>query len=233
MDSGISDGGRHLVEPIYVARYNAFQRVNHWLTATLFVLLSLSGLSIFYPGLFFLSGLFGGGVAVRILHPWFGVALAASFFVLAAQFLVRNLGSMDDIRWMLRFRSVITNEHEGLPDLGKYNAGQKGVYWSQLFLIAILLVTGLAIWQVHFFTWTSIETQRIALLIHALAAALAMSIIIVHIYAGIWIKGTGRAMMRGTVTGGWAYMHHRKWLKEMLAARGHDGQEHGFETRRD
>jgi formate dehydrogenase subunit gamma len=86
---------------------------------------------------------------------------------------------------------------------------------------------------VHFFTWTSIETQRIALLIHALAAALAMSIIIVHIYAGIWIKGTGRAMIRGTVTGGWAYMHHRKWLKEMLATRGYDRQKHGFETHQD
>lgn len=231
MESGI--GGGPLATPIYVTRYNAFQRVNHWLTATLFILLSLSGLAMFYPGLFFLSGLFGGGVAVRTLHPWFGLGLAASFFVLAAQFFTRNLGSMDDVRWMLRFRSVITNEHEGLPDLGKYNAGQKGVYWSQLFLIAILLSSGLAIWQVHFFTWTSIETQRMALLIHALAASIAMAIIIVHIYAGIWIKGTGRAMIRGTVTGGWAYMHHRKWLREMLAAKTQNRPVHGFGPRHD
>jgi cytochrome b subunit of formate dehydrogenase len=40
-------------------------------------------------------------------------------------------------------------------------------------------------------------------------------------------------MIRGTVTGGWAYMHHRKWLKEMLATRGYDRQKHGFETHQD
>ncbi|MBV9251455.1 MAG: hypothetical protein JO227_19660, partial [Acetobacteraceae bacterium] len=37
------------------------------------------------------------------------------------------------------------------------------------------------------------------------------------IYAGIWAQGTYRAMTRGTVSGGWAYTHHRKWLREVLA----------------
>jgi len=223
MDAGLHDAPAQ----IYVRRYSALQRVNHWITAATFVLLTLSGLAMFYPSLFFLSGLFGGGVAVRTLHPWFGLVLVVSFFSLAAQFLTRNLGNMDDVRWVLKLHRVALNEHEGLPDLGKYNAGQKGVYWSQLFLISALLVTGLIIWQRYFFTFTSIEIQRVALLVHALAAACAISIIIVHIYAGIWIKGTGRAMIRGTVTGGWAYMHHRKWLREMLAQRGRRGISYG------
>ena len=214
MDAGITTSGQQF----YVSRYTAFQRVNHWATAIIFVLLALSGLAMFYPWLFPLSALFGGGGATRNIHPWFGLALAVSFFFLAVRFIRNNIWNRDDVRWMMRFKSVMTNQHEGLPDLGKYNAGQKGVYWSQILLILVLLATGLIVWQQYFSDWTTIETQRIALLIHSLAAAVAIAIIIVHIYAGIWIKGTGRAMTRGTVTGGWAYLHHRRWLRESLAA---------------
>ena len=51
-------------------RNTASTRINHWITATCFVLLMLSGLAMFYPMLFFLSGLFGGGQWTRAIHPW-------------------------------------------------------------------------------------------------------------------------------------------------------------------
>ena len=214
MDAGIREtsGG------IYVPRYSALQRVNHWLTAILFVLLTLSGLAMFYPWLYFFSVFFGGGPATRNLHPWLGVGLVVSFFFLAVQFVRNNIPNRDDVKWMRNFRKVMTNDHENLPELGKYNAGQKGVYWSQTGLILVLLITGVIIWDQYFYGWTSIPTKQVALLIHSLAAVIAIAIIIVHIYAGIWIKGTGRAMTRGTVTGGWAYLHHRKWLRQVIAA---------------
>ncbi len=218
------DAGTDRTTPrLYVPRYTALQRVNHWITAILFVLLTLSGLAMYYPWLYFLSAPFGGGPPTRAVHPWLGVALAVCFFALAIQFLRNNLWNRDDIRWASRFKSIMFNEHENLPELGKYNAGQKAVYWLQLLLVPILLVTGLIIWQVYFGRLTTIETQRVALLIHALAASIAITVIIIHIYAGIWIKGTGRAMTRGTVSGGWAYLHHRKWLRETLA-RGDQGR---------
>jgi formate dehydrogenase subunit gamma len=190
--------------------------VNHWITAILFVLLALSGLAMAYPPLFFLSGLFGDPETARAIHPWLGVALVASFALLAAQFVRANIPNADDVSWVMSIRRVIANEEEGLPELGKYNAGQKGVYWSQLLLIAVLFASGLVIWQQYFAVSTTIPTQRTALLIHSLAAVAAIAIIIVHVYAAFWIKGTMRAMVRGTVTGGWAYTHHRKWLREML-----------------
>ena len=57
--SGIVTTGR----PLYIRRYSALQRINHWITAIAFVLLTISGLSMFYPSLYFLSALFGGGSA--------------------------------------------------------------------------------------------------------------------------------------------------------------------------
>ena len=46
------------------------------------------------------------------------------------------------------------------------------------------------------------------------AAVLAIAIWIIHVYAAIWVRGTISAMTRGTVTGGWGWRHHRKWLRK-------------------
>jgi formate dehydrogenase subunit gamma len=52
---------------------------------------------------------------------------------------------------------------------------------------------------------------------HAAAAVCAILIWIVHVYAAIWVRGTVRAMTSGSVTGGWAWRHHRRWLREEVA----------------
>ena len=205
---------------VYVDRYNATQRINHWITAALFTLLTLSGLSLFHPSLFFLTNLFGGGPNTRAFHPWFGVFLFISFLILFIRFVALNIPNKDDVRWMLKLGNIVQNKHEGLPELGKYNAGQKMVFWGQSALITVMFFTGIVIWDQYFGTYTTTEIKRWALAAHSLAALIAILIIIVHIYAGIWIKGTSRAMIRGTVTGGWAYRHHRKWLRKL--ALGHE-----------
>ncbi|HEY2048081.1 MAG TPA: hypothetical protein VGH03_01975, partial [Caulobacteraceae bacterium] len=57
-----------------------------------------------------------------------------------------------------------------------------------------------------------------------LAAIAAIIVWIVHVYAGIWIHGSLRAMTDGHVTPGWAWRHHRKWLRR-LAETGSTGPE--------
>jgi formate dehydrogenase subunit gamma len=199
---------------LLVPRYTGAQRVNHWVTAALFTLLALSGLALFSPYLFFLSALFGGGQSTRAIHPWFGVGLILSFAILFGRFWRLNLPTRDDVTWTRHIGDVVTNHHERLPELGKYNAGQKAVFWSQTALILIMFLSGIVIWDQYFATYTAIETKRWAVLLHSLAAVFAIAIILVHVYAGIWIRGTGRAMTQGTVSGGWAFRHHRRWLRE-------------------
>ena len=48
------------------------------------------------------------------------------------------------------------------PKLGRFNAGQKFVFWSMALLVPVLFVTGIVIWEVYFSAYTTIETQRIA-----------------------------------------------------------------------
>jgi formate dehydrogenase subunit gamma len=109
---------------------------------------------------------------------------------------------------------VINDDEEGLPELGKYNAGQKLVFWGQSILILLLFCSGLVLWDVYFEDYTTIDQKRLAAVVHALCAIGAILIWIVHVYAAIWVKGTLRAMMRGSVTRGWSWKHHRKWLRQ-------------------
>lgn len=205
----------HPGNPVTVDRYSGSERVNHWVTATSLVLLAVSGLAFFHPSLFFLSSLFGGGSTARMLHPWIGVLLFFSFSRLFLRFWRENLWKRDDTTWLTHVGDELSGHEERLPEVGKYNAGQKLVFWSMSALVIALIVTGVVIWDQYFYAYTSIPTKRVAVLVHALAAIVAILVVIVHIYAAFWVRGTIAAMTQGVVTGGWAWRHHRKWLKEL------------------
>ena len=115
-------------------------RLNHWLTAACFVLLTLSGLAMFDPVLFWLSNLFGGGQSTRAIHPWIGIVLTVSYAGLVVQFFRDNMWSRDDIAWLKKIDRVLANDEEGVPEVARFNAGQKFVFWSMTFLIPVLLL---------------------------------------------------------------------------------------------
>jgi formate dehydrogenase subunit gamma len=209
----------HAGNPVTVDRYTAGARINHWITATSLVLLALSGLALFHPSLFFLTGLFGGGQWTRAIHPWIGVLLFFSFAGLFIRFWRANLWRSEDGTWLARLRDVLAGNDEKLPEVGKYNAGQKAVFWGMSLLIIILITSGFVIWDQYFSQYTTIDQKRVAVLLHAAAAVAIICVWIVHVYAAIWVRGTIGAMTRGRVTGGWAWRHHRKWLRELVGGK--------------
>jgi formate dehydrogenase subunit gamma len=209
----------HPGDPVTVDRYSGGARINHWITATCLVLLALSGLALFSPWLFFLTGLFGGGQWTRAIHPWIGVVLFFSFAGLFLRFWRANLWKSEDGTWLARLRDVLSGHEERLPEVGKYNAGQKAVFWLMSILIIVLISSGLVMWDQYFYGYTNIEQKRLAVLVHSMAAITIICVWIVHVYAAIWVRGTIRAMTRGSVTGGWAWRHHRKWLRELVGGK--------------
>ena len=46
----------------------------------------------------------------------------------------------EDGTWLTRLRDVLTGHEERLPEVGKYNAGQKVVFWGMSILIIVLIV---------------------------------------------------------------------------------------------
>jgi formate dehydrogenase subunit gamma len=200
-----------------LSRYTPGARANHWLNAIILILLALSGMSLFHPALYFLTGLFGGGVWARILHPFLGVVLIFTFAGLFIRFWRYNIWNKSDTQWLNRIRDVLAARDENLPEVGRYNAGQKLVFWLMTIAIIVLLLSGIVLWDSVFGSYFSIQQKRIGAVVHAGAAVIIIAVWIVHLYAAIWVKGTVSAMTRGTVTGGWAWKHHRKWLREEVA----------------
>ncbi|MFO1352003.1 MAG: formate dehydrogenase subunit gamma [Gammaproteobacteria bacterium] len=198
-----------------IRRFTASDRLNHWLVVIAFFLAALSGLAFFHPALFGLTGLFGGGPQTRVLHPYFGVAVAVLFLGMLLRFGRHNLINKNDRAWLCGIKDVLGNREENVPPAGRFNAGQKLVFWLTFLSILTSLLTGIVFWRTYFEGRFSIETIRIATLLHSVAAVVFLVVIIIHIYAGIWVKGTVRGMTLGTVARNWARKHHLLWFREV------------------
>ncbi|TSH97698.1 formate dehydrogenase subunit gamma [Verticiella sediminum] len=197
-----------------VRRYTTGQRVNHWIIALTFVMLALSGLALFHPAFFWLTHLFGGGPWTRILHPFIGVLMFVCFFVFALRMMGDNKLVKADRQWLGRMGDVLNNREDRLPEVGKYNAGQKLLFYALIVSMIMLLLTGIVMWREYFSFYFPIWLIRLASLLHAFFAFVLICAIIVHIYAAIWVKGSVGAMVRGTVSPGWAWKHHRAWFRQ-------------------
>src|SRR6202035_3336391 len=105
----------------------------------------------------------------------------------------------------------MANREDALPPVGRYNAGQKLLFFVMVVCLLLLLLSGIAIWRRYFADALPVGVIRAAAVLHAATAFVLIVVIIVHIYAAIWVKGSVTAMVRGTVTLGWARKHHLKW----------------------
>lgn len=195
-----------------IQRYSAAERINHWVVAVCFVLLAISGLAFFYPAFFWLTGVFGTPELARIVHPFVGVVMFVAFGRQFFRYWHHNLLNREDIRWMVAVREVMKGNEVG--DIGRYNGGQKAMFWVMVLCMAALLGSGVIAWRPYFAASFPIPVIRIALLVHATSAVVLISSIIVHVYAALWVQGTIRAMVEGVVTHGWAKKHHPRWYRE-------------------
>jgi formate dehydrogenase subunit gamma len=200
-------------DPNDLVRYTPAERLNHWVVGISFILLALSGLALFHPAFWPLSQLFGGGTWTRILHPYLGVLMALSFIGMLFRFARLNLMTRTDWEWLSRIREMAEGDDHNMPEQGKYNGGQKLLFWLLFWCMVLLTASGVVLWRVWF--GFPVELVRLAAVVHAASAAVMIGLIMIHVYAAIWTKGTIRAMWYGTVTRAWAKQHHRAWFREV------------------
>lgn len=206
--------------PDLLLRHDAHERLLHWLIVIAFFLTAASGLALFHPSLFWLANVLGGGTWSALLHPFVGLAMAVAFYLFARPLWSDNRMQPRDWAWLKGIRTVIEGRHDGLPEAGKYNAGQKLLYFTLVTCLTLLALSGLVIWRRYFAGFFPVGVVRLGALLHAFVAFVLVLGIIVHISAALWVKGSVEAMMRGTVTIGWAYKHHRAWFREMIRPSG-------------
>ena len=208
------------MKKLQLQRYSAGQRSNHWAVVTCFVLAAVSGFALFHPALFWLTALVGGPQWARILHPYLGIAMFVLFLGLFFAFVGANIWRKEDSAWLGSAGKLVSEGNAAhMPPVGKYNGGQKLVFWLFALCLIVLLVTGGLFWQAWFAPSVPIWLQRIAVVLHALAAFGLVLTVVVHAYAAIWVKGTVQAMTRGTVSAGWARHHHPLWYRDQMQGR--------------
>ena len=194
-------------------RFSFYERATHWMAALSFLYAALSGLALWSPHLFWMASVLGGGEAVRRWHPWAGVA-----FALVLAFMFKNWAremrlDADDKTWLRNAHKYAVHDEEGLPEPGRFNAGQKMLFWVQSIAAIGLFATGIVLWLPEAMPRT---LRLAAVLLHPATALLAIGGIIVHIYMGTAaVPEAFRGMIQGWVRPGWAASHHPKWFREL------------------
>ena len=199
--------------PKDLTRYTAHERANHWAVGISFILLALSGLAFFHPAFWPLTQLFGGGVWARILHPFLGIIMAGAFLVMFFRFKALNAMTPADKEWLSRAGEMMNGDDHNMPEQGKYNGGQKAMFWAMALSMLLLFVSGIFLWRAYFSF--PVDAVRLGAVVHAAIAAIMIAMIFVHVYAALWVRGTVRAMVYGTVTRAWAKQHHRAWYRQV------------------
>ncbi len=202
--------------PGLLPRYTHGERLTHWGVAVAYVALFLSGLAMFHPFFYWTSALFGGGPFMRVIHPFLGAAFGVLFYAYALRLVHDNVLVPSDRRWLAGMFRYMNKQGEPEPVEGKYNAGQKLMYWSMIAVIALLFLSGILMWRPYFAPGVPIPVRRIANVLHAGMAFVMFVGIGVHVYAAYWTKGSMRAMTRGTVSRAWARAHHPGWYAKLV-----------------
>jgi formate dehydrogenase subunit gamma len=209
----ISSGrsGRTLV------RFRAFERFSHWLTAVSFVLLGLTGLNITF-GKVVLLPVVGPEVfseisqTAKYVHNFTSFAFVAGLVLIIVIFFRDNLPAKVDIEWIKQGGGFIKSKH---APAGRFNPGEKGVYWLSLLAGLAASISGFAL--LFPFYETNIAEMQLAHVTHAVVAVLFIALILAHIYIGtLGMEGAFEAMGTGEVDVNWAREHHDVWLAEQV-----------------
>jgi len=202
-----------------IERFTTGDRIAHWLMAVVWVTLAITGL-ILSLGKAILLPLIGYtlfswlAALSKNLHNFIGPILVVAIPWMFVRFVRHNGISGEDIKWFLNIGNFFKG-HE-YPS-GKFNAGEKLVFWLVLVVFStVLVVTGLILVFPNFDQTR--QTMQWSNIIHMVVAYLAIALACVHIYLGtIGVAGAYRAMRDGYVDTSWAEHHHARWYQEVVA----------------
>jgi len=205
-----------------VPRWQVWERVMHWYTAILFVLLAISGLSMLFGRMVLIPLLgakgFAGWASLSInVHNYIGPFFALGVFAMLLFWVRHNIPKGYDLTWFKKGGGMLGKSH---PPAGKANAGEKVWFWIVIFvgLIAVcgsgfVLIGWMAEWGVVDATR---ETMQTAHQVHAIAGLIWICVFFGHAYIGtLGTEGALEGMTRGRVSVEWAKQHHDLWYEQV------------------
>lgn len=231
-----------------IERFNSVERFAHWLTATSFVVLALTGLNVLY-GRYALLPLIGADafsvitVAGKYMHNYLAFPFMVGVVMMFVLWVGHNIPNRTDLNWIAKAGGLFTKGVH--PPAKKFNAGQKLIFWSVIVGGVSISVSGVALlfpFEIQMFGktfaimnifGTNLPTQltvmqemQLSQLWHAIVGIGLIVVIIAHIYIGsIGMEGAFDAMGSGQVDENWAKEHHSIWVEEVHASRASSGSD--------
>ena len=197
-----------------ILRFNAFERFTHWMTATCFIVLALTGLNYIF-GKRLLMPLLGPDAFAawsqwaKYAHNFLSWPFMLGVLFMIVVWLKANLPDRYDAAWIKAGGGWFGKDQ---PNAGRFNAGQKLVFWSVALGGIALAASGLAL--LFPFSIADVNGMQLAQYVHATVGVIMIAIIIAHIYIGtLGMEGAYEAMWSGEVDLGWARHHHRAWIE--------------------
>jgi formate dehydrogenase subunit gamma len=204
-----------------IVRFNAFERFVHWMTATCFIILALSGLNITFGRPLLLplmsqEAFTGWSEAAKYAHNYLSFPFTIGVMLIFLIWIAGNIPNRIDVEWLKRGGGIVGHDH---PPAYRFNAGQKAIYWIVVLGGGAVAVTGYLL--MFPFYGTDIDSMQMAQMFHAVVAMLFVAAMLGHIYIGtIGMEGAFEAMGEGTVDVNWAKEHHSLWLEAERARTG-------------
>jgi formate dehydrogenase subunit gamma len=200
-----------------ILRYSFHERATHWTAAISYIYLLLTGLAFWSPWLFWIAVLLGGGEVSRMLHPWAGLIFTAAVLYMAVLWVRQMRITETDKAWWRSLREYITNNDDKMPPAGRYNAGQKLLFWGFFFCALLLLASGVILWFTEQLPWNLRDLRYAAVLVHPITALLTIALFMLHVYMSVFAeRGAFGSMIHGDVTENFAKRYHPGWYQELV-----------------
>ena len=199
-----------------VLRYPFFERLNHWIAAGSYIYCLLTGLAFWSPWLFWIALALGGAQMSRTLHPWIGLFFVYAVFRMHGYWSPQMKATPVDKQWWQSLSHYIQNEDDQMPPAGRYNAGQKMLFWAFFYCSILLLLTGLVLWFPERIPWSFRWLRYISVFLHPVVALATIGNFMIHIYMSVFAeRGAFGSVIRGDVSLEFAKRYHPGWYEEI------------------
>ena len=201
-----------------IRRFGLLERVAHWMTASSFIVLAISGLNLTFgrhlllpligPESFALASEWG-----KYAHNFLSFPFTLGVVLLFLIWVKDNIPNGKDVAWFKAGGGLVGGGH---PPAGRFNGGQKMVFWITVIGGAAVAVSGYIL--IFPFWVTDIAGMQLAHIVHGVVSVLMIAAMLGHIYIGsLGMEGAFDAMGSGDVDLNWAKEHHSLWVEEEMA----------------
>ena len=202
-----------------ILRFASFERFTHWMTASCFIVLALSGLNISF-GRTLVLPLFGANAFsamstwAKYAHDFLAFPFMLGLIIMFMIWIKDNIPGRLDALWIREGGGILRNGKH--PPARRFNAGQKGIFWIVIIGGTLMSLSG---WFLLFpYLPANVTALQFWTVIHAVIAMLFIAAMLAHIYIGtVGMEGAFEAMGTGEVDLNWAKEHHSLWVEEEQA----------------